>query len=224
MGSYHVSVLKQVFLYEYPNTICEDKSCKNPNTGYNLPTDIVNHELKIAVEIQSAYHDINNVMLRDVIKKDFWVNKGYLFYSVDIREYTVLEMIQLFFPKYKEIPSYIDFSYGRMTDFITIQNLLDNGKTIKEIVDITGCNKSCMQGLMNRKIIHLPHEYKERVCHIKKIVQLDKNLVLINTFDSFSDLDRHGYANGTIRRVLNGKQKYSYGYIWMYEEDYKNIS
>ena len=58
---------------------------------------------------------------------------------------------------------------------------------------------------------------------MNKIVQLDKNYNYINTFNSYSDLDKHGYANGTIRRVLNGKQKYSYDCIWMYESEYNKL-
>lgn len=57
LESYHASVLKQIFIHKYPDTSLEDRSCINPKTNRALPTDIVNHNLKIAIEIQSGYHD-----------------------------------------------------------------------------------------------------------------------------------------------------------------------
>lgn len=221
--SYHASILKQVFMHEYPDTVCEDRTCINPKTKYVLPTDIVNHNLKIAIEIQSSYHDVDDKKELDNYKKDFWNNIGYSFYSPDIRNYTILEMIQIFFPQYEQIPDYIDYSYGQMCDCNLIQSYLNNGKTISEIVQLTKYTKSCIQGLISRKIIYLPDGYKENVYNIKKIVQLDKDYHYINTFNSYKDLDKHGYANGTIRRVLNGTQKYSYGFIWMFEDDYNKL-
>ena len=65
--SQHALVLKQVFMHEYPDTILEEKSCINPTTLKIMPTDIVNHRLKIAIEIQSEYHDIRKD--KDLIKK-----------------------------------------------------------------------------------------------------------------------------------------------------------
>lgn len=221
--SYHASILKQVFMHEYPDTICEDRTCVNPNTGYVLPTDIVNHNLKIVIEVQSGYHDIQDKKLNDIFKRKFWENLGYTVYTPDIREYNVLEMIQLFFPKYDCIPDYIDYNYGNMCDYKLIQSYLNEGKSISQITQLTPYSKSCIQGLINRKLIILPVDYKEKAYKIKKIVQLDKNYNYIATFNSYTDLDKHGYANGTIRRVLNGKQKYSYDCIWMYENDYKQL-
>ena len=55
---------------------------------------------------------------------------------------------------------------------------------------------------------------------IQKIIQLTKDNQYIQTFDSLSDANRCGYKSGTVRRVLIGEQKYSYGYKWMYEKDY----
>ena len=51
--SLHALVLKQVFMHEYPDTILEDRSCVNPITNAVMPTDIVNHKMKIAIEIQN---------------------------------------------------------------------------------------------------------------------------------------------------------------------------
>lgn len=78
--SFHASVLKQVFLHELPDTILEERSCVNPKTNYTMPTDIVNHRLKIAIEIQSAGHDTELQQVKDSIKKKYWIEKGYRFF------------------------------------------------------------------------------------------------------------------------------------------------
>lgn len=79
LESTHAAVLKQVWFHEETDTIVEDGSCINPNTNCHLPTDIVNHRLKIAIEIQSWFHDFDKQQIKDEIKKNFWVDKGYDF-------------------------------------------------------------------------------------------------------------------------------------------------
>lgn len=123
LESLQALALKQMFVHEHPDTIPEERSCINPNTGYAMPTDIVNHRLKIAIEIQSEWHDDKQV--RDKIKRDFWINKGYKFYAPDIRDYNVLEMLQLFFDV-DGIPDYIDFSYANKLNIKMIQGMLDD--------------------------------------------------------------------------------------------------
>lgn len=56
---------------------------------------------------------------------------------------------------------------------------------------------------MKRKIVHLSHDGK-----------------YIETFESLKEADLKGYKSGTVIRVLKGKQEFSYGDKWMYEEDY----
>ena len=98
LESVHATVLKQIFLHEYPDTILEERSCVNPNTGVVMATDIVNHNLKIAIEIQGQFHEWEDQKRRDCIKKAFWINKGYKFYDFPIKDTSVLEYIKLFFP------------------------------------------------------------------------------------------------------------------------------
>lgn len=109
--SIHALVLKQMFKYHYPDTIEEEKSCINPMTNKIMPTDIVNHRLKIAIEIQSEWHDNEYSKTKDVIKRRFWIDKGYSFYYPDIRDYSVLEMCQLFFD-IESLPNYINYNYS----------------------------------------------------------------------------------------------------------------
>lgn len=130
LESLQAIALKQMFVHEYPDTIPEERSCINPNTGYAMPTDIVNHRLQIAIEVQSQWHDTKQD--RDKIKKDFWINKGYKFYAPDIRDYNVLEMLQLFFDV-DEIPDYIDFSYANKLNIKLIQKMLDDLMSPTEI-------------------------------------------------------------------------------------------
>lgn len=121
LESTHALVLKQVWLHEFPDTVVEDKSCVNPDTNHSLPTDIVNHNQKIAIEIQSWFHDFEDQKQKDKIKEKYWKSIGYNFYAVDQRDYTVLEMIQLFFPDIQSVPSYIDLDYSNKIDEKKVQ-------------------------------------------------------------------------------------------------------
>ena len=218
--SIHASVLKQVFLHECPDTDVEERSCINPNTGRALPTDIVNHRLKLVVEVQSAYHDNPYKQELDVIKKEFWVNKGYNFYAPDIRDYSILQMIQLFFEDIKEIPEYIDYKFGNCIDYVPVQELLDKGFSISEISNMLDIKAGSIRGLLKNKKISLPDGYKEKVYNIKKIVRLSKDNKLIKTYNTLSSIEKDGYALGTVKRVLKGIQKFAYDTYWTYEDDY----
>ena len=218
--SNHASILKQVFLHNYPDTSIEDKSCINPKTKRVFPTDIVNHNLKIAIEIQSSYHDKPEKKKVDLFKKNFWLDKGYSFFDPDIRDYSILEMIQLFFPNIQEIPKYIDYNFSNCIDFTKVQTLLDEGYFISEISEKLQIQKGTIQGFISNKKVFLPKGYKEKVYNIRAIIQLSKNGEYINRFCSLSDMDKHGYKVGTVNRVLKGTQKFAYNCYWVFEEDY----
>ena len=140
LESIHALVLKQLFKHFYPSTIEEEKSCINPSTGKVMPTDIVNHDLKIAIEIQSQWHDLEDRKEKDLYKKTFWLNKGYEFYSPDIRDYSVLEMCQLFF-NIDVLPEWINYNYANKLNIKEMQKLIDDGLTPPEIERKTGINK-----------------------------------------------------------------------------------
>lgn len=218
--SLHASILKQVFLHVYPDTIVEEKSCINPKTNRTLPTDIVNHNLKIAIEIQSHYHDEENRKEIDRYKKNFWLAKGYRFYDPDIRDYTILELIQLFFKEINDIPSYIDYSFSKHKDYKKVQPMLDTGYSIKAIEKELNFNKYYIHTLLQNNKVKLPYNYKEKTMHIKPIVQLSKNGEFIARFENKGDADRKGFAYGTVSRVLIKKQKFAYNTCWFYEDEY----
>lgn len=222
LESYHASVLKQIFIHKYPDTSLEDRSCINPKTNRALPTDIVNHNLKIAIEIQSGYHDKPEKRVIDKFKKDFWINKGYKFYDPDIRDYSILEMVNIFFKEITEIPDYVDFDFSANIDFNLVQQYLDNGYSIKEISNITGYGIGGIGSLRASKKIKLPDDYFEKILNIRPIVMLSKNGDFIRKFSSKSEADKKGYKYGTISRVLSGKQKYAYDCLWVFEKNYIN--
>ena len=112
LESLHALVLKQIFKYYDPDTVEEDPSCINPNTNCVMKTDIVNHKLKIAIEIQGGWHEREKQKERDKIKKDYWTGRGYKFYDYKIKDVSVLEYVQYFFPNINEIPEWVKFDYS----------------------------------------------------------------------------------------------------------------
>lgn len=218
--SHHASALKQVFLNKHPDTVVEDKSCVNPNTMHTLPTDIVNHRMKIAIEIQSSTHDSESQKSKDAIKKEYWIKNGYEFHDPDIRNYTILELIQLFFPEIDVIPKYVDYNYSNCIDFMKVQELIDSGLTIKEAAKELNENENSIRHLSFDNKITLPCDYCSKVFNMRSIVQLSKDGNFIKRYDSLASIRKNGFADGTIRRVLNGTQNYSYDSFWLYEDRY----
>ena len=218
--SNHALVLKQIFLNELTGTVVEDRSCVNPKTGRSLPTDIVNHNLKIAIEIQSSYHDKKEQKKKDDIKKQYWIDNEYSFFAVDIREYSIFELCKIFFPYLNKIPKYIDYNFSNCIDFKLVQKYLDEGLSITKISKKLNIKKGSIHGLIQRKVVFLPKNYYKDVLKRKPIVRLSKDGIYICRFNTVSEANKNGFKSGTINRVLKKKQKYSYDSIWLYEEDY----
>ena len=218
--SNHALILKQIFKHEYLDTETEERSCINPLTGCALPTDIVNHRLKIAIEIQSGVHERNNRQEIDKFKKQFWINKGYKFYDPDIRNYSILEMIQIFFPHITEIPQYINYNFSDCVDFNLVQDYLNNGYLLKEISYIMNINYNTIASLVTTKKCFLPKDYKKYSHNIKSIIRLSKDGDFLERYETLLSIEQNGYATGTIRRVLAGKQNFAYDSFWLYECDY----
>lgn len=217
LESTHALVLKQVWCHEHPDTIPEDKSCINPNTNCTLPTDIVNHRLKVAIEIQSWFHDFDDQKVKDKIKKDYWLSNNYSFYAIDQRDYTVLEMIQLFFPKYKKIPAYIDFGYSNKINDVKIQNMLNLGYKVPEIAKEINCKPHQIYDAIQYGRITYPKNYIS--AYKTSVVQLDNNLNYINEFDSIADAKIMTGCNN-ISSAINSKTHFSGGYYWVERKSY----
>lgn len=214
LESTHALVLKQVWLHEKEGTVVEDRSCINPETNHALPTDIVNHEEKIAIEIQSWFHDFDSQKIKDKIKSDYWKSKGYAFYAIDQRDYTVLEMIQLFFPNIQEIPQYIDFEYSNKLNDVYIQDLLNKGKSVTEIAKEINCKPHTIYDAIRYGRITYPLKYKKAV--YSPVMQYSLNGELICEYDSIKDAIK---ATGlkSISSVLNSGRNVYGGYCWQYK-------
>jgi len=220
--SHHASTLKQIFMHEYPDTSIEDKSCINPNTNYPLPTDIVNHRLKLAIEIQSSWHDEKSKKELDQIKSKYWIDRGYSFYSLDIRDCSIIDMIQCFFPHIHQIPSYVDMHFADKLDYKKIQSLLDSGKTVKETASILNIPTYRIHNIIYSGMVELPLESKRKAGQQKSLVCLSPNGDFIKAYDCLNYVAYDNYALGTIQRVLRHEQKYAYGMYWVYGDDYYN--
>lgn len=157
--SLHALVLKQMFLYYYSDTIVEDHSYISPITNKICPTDIVNHRLKIAIEIQSQWHDFEDTKRKDELKKNYWLSAGYKFYDPDIRDYSILEMCQLFFD-IDSIPNWVDYNYSNKLNLRKIQNLLNDGFIVPEISKLLNINKHRIYDAIYNKKLFYPSNYK----------------------------------------------------------------
>lgn len=217
LESTHALVLKQVWVHEESDTIVEDRTCINPNTNCSLPTDIVNHRLKIAIEVQSWFHDFDNQKKKDEIKRKFWLNQGYDFYAVDQRDYSVLEMVQIFFPKINSIPDYIDFEYSNKFDDILAQNLLNETLSVPKVAKIMQCSPHKIYDTIQNNRIVYPENYE--YTYLSPVVQLDLGGNFIASYGAIKDaIDKTGVKH--IAYALQKGRNYSGGYYWVYKKDY----
>ena len=221
LESTHALVLKQVWMHEEPDTIVEEGSCVNPNTNCQLPTDIVNNRLKIAIEIQSWFHDSEEQQVKDEIKRNFWINNGYDFYAVDQRDYTVLEMVQLFFPNISKIPDYIDFEYSNKFDDLLAQKLLNEYMSVTEVAKIMNCDKHIIYNAIYDNRISYPNGYKNN-CYTP-VVQLDLSENYLSSYDTIQKAaDSTGIRAESITACLNRGRNYCGGYYWVYRDKYES--
>ena len=90
-------------------------------------------------------------------------------------------------------------------------------------LDSEGCQSYGYQWRMkygdNRPVKDISHNYKK---HDSKIVQLSLDGELVQIFNSITDACRYlnKTNNGAISQVCKGNRKTTYGYKWMYYDDY----
>lgn len=219
--SIHALVLKQMFKYYYPDTVEEDDSCVNPTTNCILPTDIVNHKLKIAIEIQSEWHDREYQKVKDKIKKDFWINKGYKFYDPDIRNYSVLEMCQLFF-NINELPDFVNYEYSNKLNIKKVQLMLDENMSPNDIAKIMNVNVHRIYDAIYSGKAHYSDTYIR--ADYTPVVKLDTNYNLLDSYISIKEASLSNNINaGSLASILRqGKHEYA-GFIWYYKSEYDTI-
>lgn len=160
--SLHAVVLKQMFEKLKPGTVIEDQSCRNPLTNCILPTDIVNHNEKIVVEVQSWWHDREYQKIKDKIKKDYWENRGYTVYTPDIRDYSVVDMIKLFFPDVSTIPDWVDYKFYNKLNVDLAQDLLNTGLTVSEVANEMGVSTHRIYDAIYSHKLFYPSSYPNK--------------------------------------------------------------
>lgn len=217
LESVHALVLKQMFLHYYPDTITEDKTYRNPLTNKIAPTDIVNHRLKIAIEVQSQWHDFPDIQIKDKLKKEFWVNNGYKFYALDIRDYTILEMCQVFFDV-KEIPDYINFEYSNKLNLKVAQQNLDSGLSVLDTADKMNVSAHRIYDALGCNKLHYPDKYIP-TCW-SPVIQYDIKGNFIAEYKSISEATKEtNIPSGNISTRLRKNGHYCGGFIWFYKRD-----
>lgn len=212
--SLHALILKQVFSFYYPDTIEEDKSCINPITGKIMPTDIVNHRLKIAIEIQSQWHDFADHKAKDKFKKEYWVNRGYKFYDPDIRDYTPLQMCQLFF-NIQELPNFINYDYKNKLNIKEIQEMLNSGKNVHEIAQILDINPHRIYDAIYSKKLNYPDNYISG--SYTQVECYDINWKFLKKYNSIKEAAEELQIEASkITSCLFKKRSTCCGYNWKY--------
>lgn len=176
LQSLHAVVLKQLFLRLREGTVIEDQSCRNPATNCIMPTDIVNHKEKIAIEIQSWFHDFEDRKIKDEIKKKYWESIGYIVYTPDIRHYTVLEMAQIFFPNLDKIPDWVQYDFENKLDVDAAQELLNNGLLVTEVAQAMDVPSHRIYDAIHSKRLRYPDNYKNK--NLIKVKHIDQQVTV----------------------------------------------
>ena len=217
--SLHASILKQMFLHYYPNTITEDPSCINPKTNAILPTDIVNHDLKIAIEVQGQFHKRKEQKERDKIKKNFWINKGYKFYDYEIEDVSVLDYIKIFFPKINDIPDWIDYNYSNKLNIRKAQMLLNQGIKVSEVAKELNVSEHRVYDALGSNKLYYPRGYKKD--NTVRVVQLNLNKEYVCTYNSYREAEKdNNIKKGVIASTIFDKRYYAKGFYWIPEKLY----
>lgn len=219
--SLHALALKQIFMHECPTTVLEDRSCINPKTNTVMPTDIVNHDLKIAIEIQGQFHRFEQQKEKDLIKKNFWINKGYTFYDYSIDKVSVLDYIQLFFPNFISIPDYVDLNYSNKLNLDLIQSKINQNIRIADIARELNIKPHRIYDAIYNKKLYYPDSYNRKTTI--PVVQLDKDGNLISEYTSFKEAEeRTNIKSSLISSCIYYKHYYCKGFYWFYKTDYDN--
>ena len=218
--SMHAIVLKQLFMKLKEGTELEEPSCINPLTGAILPTDIVNHKEKIAIEIQSVFHLRESQKIKDKIKKDYWISRGYTFYDYFIEKYSVLEYCQLFFPDLQEIPKWAKTTITNKLNYKKIQEYINNGYSIQDTTIHFNISAHRIYDALHTKRLYYPKEYWDR--YKKPLVQLDIHKNFIRQFSSYQEAaEETGILKSNIISCVNNKRYYANGYYWIPLKDYE---
>jgi len=221
------TTLKQVLKHEYPDTKWEyDAGFRTPKNWISKYDIFVSELNNLLIECQSWFHDNPEKQEIDRLKKEYALNNGYNYIAIDNRDYTPLQAIQLFFPKIREIPDYVDLLKDTIINWSLekAQELLDEGYTHQEVVDILGIKYGALAYYIRKKILIKPENYKIIKPNLhKKIVSLNiKDNKLVKIYNSIKEasIDIKGNDHSCISCALVKSIKSCYGFKWMYYDDY----
>lgn len=218
--SLHAIVLKQIYKHYYPDSIEEDPSCINPNTNCVMKTDIVNHRLKVAIEIQGQFHNRDEQKERDKIKKQYWLDRGYTFYDYSIDNISVLEYVQFFFPDLNEIPDWINMDYNKKLNLKKIQQMLNCGVKVPQIANELHVNKHRIYDALHCNKIYYPELYKKGTN--RAIVKLDTDFNIIQEYQSYTEAEiDNGLTKGAIADAVHKNRYKVRDYFWIPKDYYE---
>ena len=217
------TTLKQVLKREYGHTIWEyDAGFKVHN--HISRYDIYVPELNLLIECQSEYHDSEEQIEIDRLKKQFALDNGYEYIAIDKRDFSIEEILHFFIPHIETIPDYVEINKNTSRNWDTddAQKLLDNGYTYREVASLLETTYGSIHGAIEKKILKRPVDYQKEG---KRIVCLSKDNEFIKEYRTVSEAANE-LANGnnsSISRCLTNYRKTAYGFKWMYLVDYDNI-
>ena len=182
-----------------------------------MPTDIVNLRLKLAIEIQSQWHDYPEAKIKDEIKRKFWIGKGYSFYNPDIRDYSILGMCNIFFD-IDEIPDYIRYDYNSKLNIKRIQEMLNENIGVREIADRLNVNPHRIYDAIGSNKLYYPNSYVNK--SKSPVVKLDMNNNVIEKYDSVKNAAIvNGIDQKKLSNLLRSNKNEFDNYILKYEKD-----
>ena len=123
-------------------------------------------------------------------------------------------MVQIFFPYLKEIPSYVNLSYSKL-DIFRIQELLNNGLTVKEISNNLGISSHRIYDAKKSGKIIYPSNYIRG--DYSPVIQCDLNDNYIAEYPSIAEAKRQTGIKYISETLCSGKHFCS-GYNWYYKK------
>ena len=134
-------------------------------------------------------------------------------YQVDIRDYTILEMIQIFFPTIDKIPDYIRINPKKKLDYDKAQKLLNENWTVREIANELECEKSVIYSAIHSNRISFIKGHTNS--NYVSVVKLDIDYNYIDTYQTIAEAAKSVNCNdSSIKTCMkNSSVPYSNGYI-----------
>ena len=166
--------------------------------GKYLFVDIIDRTTKRSYEINGPQHyDKNNYFIRkfaqekgitnseafeivkknDADKKRYLENDGYEYIEINIEEYTILEMLNIFLGLNLDKLPKIDFTkYKKLKHLEVVQSLVNEGYTVAEISDIIDLSRQSINNYIRDGLVIVPENSpigkKMYTPHIEKAQEL----------------------------------------------------